>query len=297
MRASARCTVNSSGAKLGSGRLGARLRSVALWGEALYTQCVGPQRLSVNTATTFPPSTVVAVSGRRSHLHATRSKKKRYPPVPQVSSRNTKVHARTSSPLPKTTPCTLTQVVCVPSVDQAMTDQRLRRLVETGLRLVARTRTLSTCPSGVQSTCPMSASAAGASRCVFMQAESETLPGTSLPPHAATVGEKPTVGVRPFEEMPGPKGYPVVGTLLEYFRPENRGRMHEIQVSEYPDKHTCTGTYTPAHKIMFISFFNVYIIVYILYYCLHSHRTGTFRQLLITSSLSRDWSACLVCEN
>lgn len=178
-----------------------------------------------------------------------------------------------------------------------MTDQRLRRLVETGLKLVARTRTLSTCPSGVQPTCPMSASAAGASRCVFMQAESETLPGTSLPPHAATVGEKPTVGVRPFEEMPGPKGYPVVGTLLEYFRPENRGRMHEIQVSAYPDKHTCTGTYTPAHKIMFISFFNVYIIVYILYYCLHSHRTGTFTQLLITSSLSRDWSTCLVCEN
>lgn len=29
--------------------------------------------------------------------------------------------------------------------------------------------------------------------------------------------------------MPGPRGYPVVGTLLEYFRKENHGRMHEIQ--------------------------------------------------------------------
>ncbi|KAK7114680.1 cytochrome P450 27C1-like [Littorina saxatilis] len=35
--------------------------------------------------------------------------------------------------------------------------------------------------------------------------------------------------VRSFDEMPGPKGYPVVGTLLEYFRKENHGRMHEIQ--------------------------------------------------------------------
>ena len=36
--------------------------------------------------------------------------------------------------------------------------------------------------------------------------------------------------VRSMDAMPGPKGYPVVGTLLEYFRKENRGRMHEIQV-------------------------------------------------------------------
>ncbi|XP_076448782.1 cytochrome P450 27C1-like [Babylonia areolata] len=55
--------------------------------------------------------------------------------------------------------------------------------------------------------------------------------------HTASVGPTTEVApsrdtrsrVRSFEEMPGPKGYPVVGTLLEYLQKKNHGRMHEIQ--------------------------------------------------------------------
>ena len=46
-----------------------------------------------------------------------------------------------------------------------------------------------------------------------------------------TTASSSSARVRSFDEMPGPKGYPIVGTLLEYFRKENHGRMHEIQVS------------------------------------------------------------------
>ena len=42
--------------------------------------------------------------------------------------------------------------------------------------------------------------------------------------------ETSSENVKNYDDMPGPKGYPVVGTLLEYFKKENRGRMHEIQV-------------------------------------------------------------------
>ena len=32
------------------------------------------------------------------------------------------------------------------------------------------------------------------------------------------------------DDLPGPSGYPVVGTAPEYFRKPNRGQMHEVQV-------------------------------------------------------------------
>lgn len=31
-------------------------------------------------------------------------------------------------------------------------------------------------------------------------------------------------------DLPGPDGYPVIGTAPEYFRKPNRGQMHEVQV-------------------------------------------------------------------
>ena len=79
------------------------------------------------------------------------------------------------------------------------------------------------------------------SRCVYTQTESAR-DGLSAPLPPGVDSEEalgvatpfPTDNVRSFEEMPGPKGYPVVGTLLEYFRKENHGRMHEIQVRTGP---------------------------------------------------------------
>lgn len=38
--------------------------------------------------------------------------------------------------------------------------------------------------------------------------------------------------LKTIDDLPGPRGYPVVGTAPEYFRKANRGQMHEVQVSE-----------------------------------------------------------------
>lgn len=32
------------------------------------------------------------------------------------------------------------------------------------------------------------------------------------------------------DDLPGPKGYPLIGTASEYFRGENKGQMHKVQV-------------------------------------------------------------------
>lgn len=37
--------------------------------------------------------------------------------------------------------------------------------------------------------------------------------------------------VKTIMDLPGPEGYPIVGSALEYFRKPNRGQMHEVQVS------------------------------------------------------------------
>lgn len=36
--------------------------------------------------------------------------------------------------------------------------------------------------------------------------------------------------VKTIMDLPGPEGYPIVGSALEYFRKPNRGQMHEVQV-------------------------------------------------------------------
>lgn len=117
-----------------------------------------------------------------------------------------------------------------------MTQPAVRGAVDTGLRLAARTRTRR--PVAVQSgataqlapTCPVHGSCpVGAQRYMFTQTDGEGL-ATPMAPHPAVASEdKSTIRVRDFDELPGPKGYPVVGTLLEYFRKDNRGKMHEIQ--------------------------------------------------------------------
>ena len=36
--------------------------------------------------------------------------------------------------------------------------------------------------------------------------------------------------LKTIHDLPGPSGYPVVGTAVEYFRKPNRGQMHQVQV-------------------------------------------------------------------
>lgn len=52
----------------------------------------------------------------------------------------------------------------------------------------------------------------------------ETTLVTDLPARALEDTQKT------IHDLPGPKGYPVIGTASEYFRKPNRGQMHEVQV-------------------------------------------------------------------
>lgn len=137
-----------------------------------------------------------------------------------------------------------------------MREHVIQKALDKGLRVAtatsARTRTRLAPSASAASTGPRTDSpAAGCphhpsshsraappnSRCVYTQTESAR-DGLSAPPLTPSVDDEALSGaatssadsVRSFEEMPGPKGYPIVGTLLEYFRKENHGRMHEIQV-------------------------------------------------------------------
>ncbi|CAL1540101.1 unnamed protein product, partial [Lymnaea stagnalis] len=37
--------------------------------------------------------------------------------------------------------------------------------------------------------------------------------------------------IKPFGDLPGPKGWPIFGSFPEYFKKENQGQMHELMVS------------------------------------------------------------------
>lgn len=41
---------------------------------------------------------------------------------------------------------------------------------------------------------------------------------------------KQTAATKCMKDLPGPEGFPLLGTAPEYFRKGNRGRMHEVQV-------------------------------------------------------------------
>ena len=56
-----------------------------------------------------------------------------------------------------------------------------------------------------------------------------------MAPEANIVTELPTAvqedAQKTIHDLPGPTGYPILGTAPEYFRKPNRGQMHEVQVS------------------------------------------------------------------
>ena len=56
----------------------------------------------------------------------------------------------------------------------------------------------------------------------------------SRAPETTLVTEIPTRALddtqKTIQDLPGPNGYPVIGTASEYFRKPNRGQMHEVQV-------------------------------------------------------------------
>ena len=54
-------------------------------------------------------------------------------------------------------------------------------------------------------------------------------------PEANIIAEMPASAQedvqKTIHDLPGPNGYPILGTAPEYFRKPNRGQMHEVQVS------------------------------------------------------------------
>lgn len=36
--------------------------------------------------------------------------------------------------------------------------------------------------------------------------------------------------IKPFDSLPGPKGWPVIGNFIEYLKPKNYGKLHELMV-------------------------------------------------------------------
>lgn len=67
-------------------------------------------------------------------------------------------------------------------------------------------------------------------RCVFTDRRHETANDA-----AASAAAVPSMSmgehVKTISDLPGPEGYPIIGSAFEYFRKENRGQMHEVQVS------------------------------------------------------------------
>ena len=54
---------------------------------------------------------------------------------------------------------------------------------------------------------------------------------SSPSPSPASASPSGTDFIRPMHELDGPIGWPVVGNFLTYLKKENRGKMHEVQVS------------------------------------------------------------------
>lgn len=60
--------------------------------------------------------------------------------------------------------------------------------------------------------------------------ESTSIALSEMKQSAASRGEASTAP-RSLHDLPGPKGYPIVGTIPEYIRKKNWGQSHEVQVS------------------------------------------------------------------
>ena len=68
-------------------------------------------------------------------------------------------------------------------------------------------------------------------RCVFTDKRHEAVSDASTAAAVPSMSLGDTV--KTLMDLPGPNGYPVVGSALEYFKKPNRGQMHEVQVSVY----------------------------------------------------------------
>ena len=84
-----------------------------------------------------------------------------------------------------------------------------------------------------QSACPF-ASAAKAKELGATAKSSNLL--SSQAPEVATQpsSSKSSIGVeqiRPFNDLPCPPGWPILGSFVDYFKKENKGQMHELMVS------------------------------------------------------------------
>ncbi|KAK3610396.1 hypothetical protein CHS0354_008681 [Potamilus streckersoni] len=63
-------------------------------------------------------------------------------------------------------------------------------------------------------------------RCLFTEFSSRTSDAASITTEDISDSE---VRVKTLQDMPGPRGYPILGTAPEYFRKANRGQMHDVQ--------------------------------------------------------------------
>ncbi|XP_059143734.1 cytochrome P450 27C1-like isoform X2 [Physella acuta] len=86
-----------------------------------------------------------------------------------------------------------------------MSDIALRRAIGQGARVLRQARAMFTTSS------PDEAAAATRVRSASPDASSES-----------------TADLKPFMDLPGPKGWPILGSFPEYFKKENQGQMHEL---------------------------------------------------------------------
>lgn len=61
--------------------------------------------------------------------------------------------------------------------------------------------------------------------------DTASAPASASSTVSAALNEIPLT--KTMDDLPGPKGYPLIGTASEYFRGENKGQMHKVQVCNY----------------------------------------------------------------
>ncbi|BFZ13466.1 hypothetical protein BsWGS_16504 [Bradybaena similaris] len=90
-----------------------------------------------------------------------------------------------------------------------MSDIAIRRLLSHGSRVLRHTRAMF---SAATTANPAAATSVASP--------------TTSPPDTATSSSGPHL--KSFMQLPGPKGWPIVGSFPEYFKKENQGQMHEM---------------------------------------------------------------------
>ncbi|KAK6983526.1 1 25-dihydroxyvitamin D(3) 24-hydroxylase mitochondrial, partial [Biomphalaria glabrata] len=77
-----------------------------------------------------------------------------------------------------------------------MSDIALRRALGQGARVLRQTRAMFTTSATEEATAPTAST--------------------------------PATDIKPFTDLPGPKGWPILGSFPDYFKKENQGQMHEL---------------------------------------------------------------------